>query len=126
MARIVGVDLPVKKRAFIGLTYIFGIGRVRAEKILAEAKVDRMKKIEELTEEEVTRIRGIITEAGRVEGDLRKEVQLSIKRLVDIGAYRGSRHMKRLPVRGQRTHTNARTRKGPRGLAIKKKELAAK
>jgi small subunit ribosomal protein S13 len=126
MARIVGVDLPVKKRAFIGLTYIFGIGRVRAEKILAEAKVDRMKKIEELTEDEVTRIRSIITEAGRVEGDLRKEVQLSIKRLVDIGAYRGSRHMKRLPVRGQRTHTNARTRKGPRGLAIKKKELAAK
>ena len=126
MARIVGVDLPVKKRAFIGLTYIFGIGRVRAEKILAEAKVDRMKKIEELTEDEVTRIRSIITEQGRVEGDLRKEVQLSIKRLVDIGAYRGSRHMKRLPVRGQRTHTNARTRKGPRGLAIKKKELAAK
>ena len=126
MARIVGVDLPVKKRAFIGLTYIFGIGRVRAEQILAEAKVDRMKKIEELTEDEVTRIRSIITEAGRVEGDLRKEVQLSIKRLVDIGSYRGSRHMKRLPVRGQRTHTNARTRKGPRGLAIKKKELAAK
>ena len=126
MARIVGVDLPVKKRAFIGLTYIFGIGRVRAEKILAEAKVDRMKKIEELTEDEVTRLRSIITEAGRVEGDLRKEVQLSIKRLVDIGSYRGSRHMKRLPVRGQRTHTNGRTRKGPRGLAIKKKELAAK
>ena len=122
MARIVGVDLPVKKRAFIGLTYIFGIGRVRAEKILAEAKVDRMKKIEELTEDEVTRIRTIITDAGRVEGDLRKEVQLSIKRLVDIGAYRGSRHMKRLPVRGQRTHTNARTRKGKaRPIAGKKK-----
>ena len=126
MARISGVDLPLKKRAFIGLTYIFGIGRVRAEQLLATAKVDRMKKIEELSEEEVSRLRNLITEEGRVEGDLRKEVQLSIKRLVDIGSYRGQRHVKRLPVRGQRTHTNARTRKGARGIAIKKKELAAK
>ncbi len=126
MARIAGVDLPLKKRAFIGLTYIYGIGRVRAEQILKAASVDRMKRIDELTEDEVSRIRGIITDEGRVEGDLRKEVQLNIKRLVDIGSYRGQRHVKRLPVRGQRTHTNARTRKGARGIAIKKKEIASK
>jgi len=126
MARIAGIDLPLKKRAFIGLTYIYGIGRERAEKILKAAAVERTKRIDELTEEEVSRIRNIVTEEGRVEGDLRKEVQLSIKRLVDIGSYRGQRHVKRLPVRGQRTHTNARTRKGVRGIAVKKKELASK
>ena len=114
MARVVGVDLPANKRAEIGLTYIYGIGRSRAQKILTDANVDYNAKIRDLTEEELNRIRAAIEQTGDVEGDLRKRIQLDIKRLMDIGCYRGLRHRRGLPVRGQRTHTNARTRKGPR------------
>ncbi|MBI2823029.1 MAG: 30S ribosomal protein S13 [Acidobacteria bacterium] len=114
MARIAGVNLPENKRIEVGLTYIFGIGRSRANQILKISEVNRDRKVRELTEEELTRIRQVIQDQGRVEGDLRKEVQINIKRLMDIGCYRGLRHRKGLPVRGQRTHTNARTRKGPR------------
>ena len=110
MARIAGVDLPANKRAEIGLTYIYGIGRSRANKILDDAGVSTEKRIRELSEEEVNRIRTVIDQQGMVEGDLRKEVQMNIKRLMDIGCYRGLRHRRGLPVRGQRTHTNARTR----------------
>ena len=126
MARIAGVDLPRGKRSFIALTYIYGIGRSRAERILDEAKVDPMKKIQDLGEDEVNRIRQVIEGEGLVEGDLRKEISMSIKRLIEIGSYRGFRHRRNLPVRGQRTHTNARTRKGPRKgtVAIKKKSAA--
>src|ERR1044071_4180701 len=106
MARIAGVDLPANKRAEIGLTYIYGIGRARANKILGEASIDINRKIRELSEEEVNRIRTIIDQQGMVEGDLRKQVQMNIKRLMDIGCYRGLRHRRGLPVRGQRTHTN--------------------
>src|ERR1041384_521187 len=112
MARIAGVDLPRNKRAFIALTYIYGIGQPRATRILDEANVDAMKKVQDLGEDEVNRIRQVIEGEGLVEGDLRKEVQMSIKRLIEIGSYRGYRHRRNLPVRGQRTHTNARTRKG--------------
>ncbi len=127
MARIAGVDLPRNKRAFIALTYIYGIGQSRATRILDEAKVDAMKKVQDLGEDEVNRIRQVIEGEGLVEGDLRKEVSMSIKRLIEIGSYRGFRHRRNLPVRGQRTHTNARTRKGPRkGTITQKKKTAVK
>lgn len=116
--RIEGVNIPDRKRAQIALTYIYGIGKSRATAILKQAKVSVDTTIEKLTEEEAGRIRKIIQDGERVEGDLRKEVQLNIKRLMDINCYRGSRHRRGLPVRGQRTHTNARTRKGPRKAGI--------
>jgi len=126
MARIAGVDLPRNKHAHIALTYIYGIGNSRSARILGEAKVDPMKKVQDLAEDEVNRIRTVIEAEGLVEGDLRKEVQLNIKRLIEIGSYRGYRHRRNLPVRGQRTHTNARTRKGPRKgtVAIKRQSTA--
>jgi small subunit ribosomal protein S13 len=127
MARIAGIDLPRNKRVHIGLTYIYGIGVSRSARILDEAKVDPMKKIQDLGEDEVNRIRQVIESEGLVEGDLRKEVSMNIKRLIEIGSYRGYRHRRNLPVRGQRTHTNARTRKGPRkGTVAQKKKAAAK
>lgn len=127
MARIAGVDLPARKRAEIGLTYIYGIGRTRSNSILHRAGIDREKKVTDLTEEEVNRIRQIIETEGAVEGDLRKEMSMSIKRLMEMGSYRGLRHRRGLPVRGQRTHTNARTRKGPRrGTVANKKKATAK
>ena len=127
MARIAGVDLPANKRAEIGLTYIYGIGRSRANQILGEANISIDKRIRELSEEEVNRIRTIIDQQGMVEGDLRKDVSMNIKRLIEIGSYRGYRHRRNLPVRGQRTHTNARTRKGPRkGTVAQKKKSTAK
>jgi len=127
MARIAGVDLPRNKRANIALTYIYGIGNSRANRILDAAKVDPMKKIQDLGEDEVNRIRTVIEAEGLVEGDLRKEVQMNIKRLIEIGSYRGYRHRRNLPVRGQRTHTNARTRKGPRkGTVATKRQSTAK
>lgn len=124
MARIAGIDLPRTKRAEIGLTYIYGIGRTRSLSILMRAGVDPNKKVKELTEEEVTKIRQIIEEEGSIEGDLRKEIAMSVRRLVEIGSYRGLRHRRNLPVRGQRTHTNARTRKGPRKGTIANKKRA--
>lgn len=124
MARIAGVNIPDQKRVEIGLTYIYGIGRSRSQKILEKAGVDKMKRVGELSEEEATQIRKIIQDEGRVEGDLRKEVQLNIKRLMDIGCYRGLRHRRSLPVRGQRTHTNARTRKGPKKSGIRRRKRA--
>jgi small subunit ribosomal protein S13 len=126
MARVAGVDLPPQKRAQIGLTYIYGIGRSRASTILREAQVDINKKIRELNEDELNRIRTIVDQQGNIEGDLRKQIQLDIKRLMDIGCYRGLRHRRGLPVRGQRTHTNARTRKGPRRATIAKKKAPGK
>ena len=126
MARVAGVDLPPNKRAQIGLTYIYGIGRSRANKILGEAGISIDKRIRELSEEEVNRIRTVIDQQGMVEGDLRKQIQMDIKRLMDIGCYRGLRHRRSLPVRGQRTHTNARTRKGPRRATIAKKKAPGK
>src|SRR6202165_2760283 len=127
MARIAGVDLPAKKRAAIGLTYIYGIGRTRALSLLHRAEINPEKKISELSEEEVNRVRTLIENEGAVEGDLRKETSMNIKRLIEMGAYRGLRHRRGLPVRGQRTHTNARTRKGPRrGTVANKKKASAK
>ena len=127
MARIAGIDLPPKKRAEIGLTYIYGIGRARSMSILARAGIDPDKKVKDLTEDEVTRIRQIIEEEGGVEGDLRKELAMNVRRLIEVGSYRGMRHRRSLPVRGQRTHTNARTRKGPRkGTIANKKRSTAK
>jgi small subunit ribosomal protein S13 len=127
MARIAGVDLPRHKRVHIGLTYIYGIGNPRSARILSQAKVDAMKKVQDLSEDEVNRIRQVIEGEGMVEGDLRKEVSMNIKRLIEIGSYRGYRHRRNLPVRGQRTHTNARTRKGPRkGTVAQKKKSTAK
>ncbi|MGQ9577364.1 MAG: 30S ribosomal protein S13 [Candidatus Aminicenantales bacterium] len=120
MARIAGVTLPPNKRIEIGLTSIFGVGRSKANKILREARIDKNKKVKELSEEEINRIRQIIETREKVEGDLKKEITMNIKRLIDIGCYRGLRHKRKLPVRGQRTRTNARTRKGPRGALIKK------
>lgn len=120
MARIAGITLPPEKRIEIGLTYIYGIGRSKANKILEEAKIDKDKKVKTLSEDEINKIRQIIEKREKIEGDLRKDVTLNIKRLVDIGCYRGLRHRRKLPVRGQRTKTNARTRKGPRGHSIKK------
>jgi len=124
MARIAGVDLPQNKRVEIGLTYIYGIGRSRAQGILGKAQVESSVRVKDLTEEEAQRIRQIITQEGGVEGDLRKDVTQNIKRLMEIGCYRGVRHRKSLPVRGQRTSTNARTRKGPRrGQVAGKKKV---
>ena len=120
MARIAGVDLPLNKRVQIGLTYIYGIGKSRATKILAEAAVDINTRVKNLTEDEAVKIRNIIQRDGMVEGDLRKAIAMDIKRLMEIGCYRGLRHRRGLPVRGQRTHTNARTRKGPRRPVTKK------
>jgi small subunit ribosomal protein S13 len=126
MARIAGIDLPPKKRAEIGLTYIYGIGRARSMSILMRAGVSPDKKVKDLSEDEITRIRQIIEEDGGVEGDLRKELAMNVRRLIEIGSYRGMRHRRSLPVRGQRTHTNARTRKGPRKgtIANKKRSMA--
>jgi small subunit ribosomal protein S13 len=126
MARISGVDLPRNKHVNIALTYIYGIGNSRSTRLLATAKVEPMKKVQDLNEDEVNRIRQAIEAEGDVEGDLRKDISMHIKRLIEIGSYRGYRHRRNLPVRGQRTHTNARTRKGPRigTVAIKKKSAA--
>ncbi len=127
MARIAGVDLPRNKHTRIALTYIYGIGQPRAAKIVAAANVDGEKKISDLNEDEVNRIRQVIESEGNVEGDLRKDISMHIKRLIEIGSYRGFRHRRNLPVRGQRTHTNARTRKGPRkGTVAQKKKSTAK
>ena len=126
MARVVGVDLPVNKRIEIGLTYIYGIGRSRATSILREADVSPDIRVRDLDEAQLNRIRQTIEGQGEVEGDLRKRVQMDIKRLMDIGCYRGLRHRRGLPVRGQRTHTNARTRKGPRRATVAKKKAPGK
>jgi small subunit ribosomal protein S13 len=122
MARIAGVDLPKDKRVEIALTYIFGIGRPSSNKILQKANIDKNTEVNKLTETEVVRIRDILEQEYKVEGDLRRDVATNIKRLMDIGSYRGLRHRKSLPVHGQRTHTNARTRKGPRRAIIGKKK----
>jgi small subunit ribosomal protein S13 len=122
MARISGVDLPREKRAEIGLTYIFGIGRASANRILAAAKVNPDTRVRDLTDEEIGRIKDVIDDSQQVEGDLRREIALNIKRLQEIGCYRGIRHRKGLPVRGQKTKTNARTRKGPRRTVANKKK----
>ena len=124
MARLAGVDLPAKKRTEIGLTYIYGIGRTRSNSLCHRAGVDPNKKVADLTEDEVNRIRQILEAEGEVEGDLRKELSLNVKRLIEMGAYRGLRHRRGLPVRGQRTHTNARTRKGPRRANVAGKTKA--
>jgi small subunit ribosomal protein S13 len=121
MARIAGIELPKNKRMEIALTYIYGIGRSAAVKILTEAKVDVAKKTDDISADEQVRIRNVIDGAYKVEGDLRRDMQQSIKRLMDLGCYRGLRHRRGLPVRGQRTHTNARTRKGPRKIVAGKK-----
>jgi len=126
MARIAGVDLPRNKRANIALTYIYGIGNSRSARILDQANVDPMKMVSDLAEDEVNRIRQVIESEGSVEGDLRKDVSMNIKRLIEIGSYRGFRHRRNLPVRGQRTHTNARTRKGPRKGTVAQKKKTAK
>jgi len=127
MARIAGVDLPPKKRAEIGLTYIYGIGRTRAKSLLHRVNVDPNKKIGDMTEDEVNHVRQILEDEGSVEGDLRKEISLNIKRHIEMGSYRGLRHRRGLPTRGQRSHTNARTRKGPRkGTVANKKKATAK
>ena len=122
MARIAGVDLPREKRVEIGLTYIYGIGRVSADRILEAANVDPSTRVRDLTDDEVKRISAVIDETMTVEGDLRREIALNIKRLQEIGCYRGIRHRKRLPVRGQKTKTNARTRKGPKRTVANKKK----
>lgn len=122
MARIAGIDLPRDKRVEIGLTYIYGIGRSRSNEILAKAGVNPDTRVKDLTEDEISRLREIIDKEYKVEGDLRREVSLNIKRLMDIGCYRGLRHRRGLPVRGQRTRTNARTRKGPKKTVAKKKK----
>lgn len=122
MARIAGVDLPREKRVEIGLTYIFGIGRTKSNEILAKTGVNPDTRVKDLTEDEVIKIREVIDKEYKVEGDLRREVALNIKRLMEINCYRGIRHKKNLPVRGQRTKTNARTRKGPRKLVAGKKK----
>ena len=123
MARIAGVDLPRTKRVEVGLTYIFGIGPNRARVLLEASGVSPDTRVKDLTEEEVRQISKVIEDQGRVEGDLRKEISLNIKRLMEIGCYRGLRHRRNLPVRGQRTSTNARTRKGPRKGAVAKKKM---
>jgi small subunit ribosomal protein S13 len=126
MARVAGVDLPPNKRAQIGLTYIYGVGKSRATAILAEAAISIDAKIRDLSEDELNKIRTLLDTQGDIEGDLRKRVQMDIKRLMDIGCYRGLRHRRSLPVRGQRTSTNARTRKGPRKAAVAKKKAPGK
>jgi small subunit ribosomal protein S13 len=125
MARIAGVDLAPNKRLWIGMTAIYGIGQTRAKKLCAKANVDHFKKIKDMTEEEINQVRNAIEAEGRVEGDLRKEIQMNIRRLIEIQCYRGIRHRRNLPVRGQRTHTNARTRKGPRKGAVAAKKKVA-
>ena len=122
MARIAGVDLPRTKRVEVGLTYIYGIGRTRSSDILEAAGVSPSIRVKDLSEDDVRKISRVIEEQGGVEGDLRKEISLNIKRLIEIGSFRGSRHRRNLPVRGQRTRTNARTRKGPRKGAVAKKK----
>ena len=122
MARIAGVDLPRQKRVETALTYIYGIGVARSNRILSEAGIEPSVRVKDLSEEEVSRIARILDAGGGVEGDLRKEVAMNIKRLMEIGSYRGGRHRRNLPVRGQRTHTNARTRKGPRRAMIRAKK----
>jgi len=124
LARIAGIDLPRNKRVEIALTYIYGIGRTTAARVLTDAKVDPATKTAELTDAEITRIRQAIEHTCKVEGDLRREVSMNIKRLMDLGCYRGLRHRRSLPVRGQRTHTNARTRKGPRRSVVGKRKKA--
>ena len=125
MARVAGVDLPREKRGEVAITYIYGIGRSTARRVLLRANMDPSKKVKAWTEDEVGRIRDIIERELKVEGDLRREVSMNVKRLMDIGCYRGIRHRRGLPVRGQRTHTNARTRKGrSRGVMVKKKPTA--
>ena len=124
MARIAGVDLPRQKRVEIALTYIYGIGVSRSNRILAEAGIDPSVRVKDLSEEESNRIAKILDGQGGVEGDLRKDVAMNIKRLMEVGSYRGMRHRRNLPVRGQRTHTNARTRKGPRRAMIRPKAKA--
>jgi small subunit ribosomal protein S13 len=126
MARVAGVDLPPNKRAEVGLTYIYGIGRARASSVLKEAGVNLDTRVKDLNEDELSRIRAVLEAQGEIEGDLRKRIQMDIKRLMDIGCYRGLRHRRSLPVRGQRTHTNARTRKGPRRATIAKKKAPGK
>ena len=121
MARISGVDLPRQKRVEVALTYIFGIGPTRSVRILSQANIERAVRVKDLSEEEVSRIARIIENEGEVEGDLRKDVAMNVKRLMEIGSYRGLRHRRNLPVRGQRTHTNARTRKGPRRSLVRAK-----
>jgi small subunit ribosomal protein S13 len=126
MARVAGVDLPRDKRGEIALTYIYGIGRETSLRVLSQANVDGAKRVNAWSDDEAARVRDIIERELKVEGDLRREISMNIKRLMDIGAYRGLRHRRGLPVRGQRTHTNSRTRKGPRkGVMIKKKPSAA-
>jgi small subunit ribosomal protein S13 len=124
MARISGVDLPRQKRVEVALTYIFGIGSSRSVRILSQANIERAVRVKDLSEEEVSRIARIIENEGEVEGDLRKDVAMNVKRLMEIGSYRGLRHRRNLPVRGQRTHTNARTRKGPRRSLVRSKPKA--
>ena len=125
MARVAGVDLPREKRGEVALTYIYGVGRPTARRVLNRAAVDANKRVKTWSEDETARIREIIEREIKVEGDLRREVSMNVKRLMDVGSYRGIRHRKGLPVRGQRTHTNARTRKGPRrGVMVKKKPTA--
>jgi small subunit ribosomal protein S13 len=124
LARIAGIDLPRNKRIEIALTYIYGIGRSTAIRVLQEAKVEGSTKTSELTDAEITGIRQVIDHTCKVEGDLRREVSMNIKRLMDLGCYRGLRHRRSLPVRGQRTHTNARTRKGPRRSVVGKRKKA--
>ena len=126
MARVAGVDLPPNKRAEVGLTYIYGVGRSRSTSILNEAGVNLNTRVADLSEDELGRIRAVLEAQGEIEGDLRKRIQMDIKRLMDIGCYRGLRHRRGLPVRGQRTHTNARTRKGPRRATIAKKKAPGK
>ncbi len=126
MARVAGVDLPREKRGEVAITYIYGLGRAMARRILQQANVDPNKRVKAWNDDEVGRIREIIEREHKVEGDLRREVSMNVKRLMDIGAYRGIRHRRGLPVRGQRTHTNSRTRKGPRrGVMVKKKPAAS-
>ena len=126
MPRIAGVDIPLEKRIEVGLTYIYGVGKVISKEILTEAKIDLNTKSKDLTDKEVAAIRDILENKYTVEGELRKEVQTNIRRLVEIGCYRGIRHRSGLPTRGQKTKSNARTRKGPRGTAIAKKKKAGK
>jgi small subunit ribosomal protein S13 len=126
VARIAGVDLPPSKKIEIGLTYIFGIGHTRSAEILGKAMVDGTVKVKDLTEEQILKIQRVINQEGRIEGDLRKAITLDIKRLIEIGSYRGMRHRRNLPCRGQRTHTNARTRRGPRRAITGKRHKTGK
>jgi small subunit ribosomal protein S13 len=126
MARIAGVDLPKNKRVYIALTYIYGIGKTRSRELLGKAGIDESIRTKDLSQDQVVSIRSLIESGEKVEGDLRRDVNMSIKRLMDLAAYRGLRHRRRLPVRGQRTKTNARTRKGKRGQAVAGKKIATK